>query len=390
LKREKKWTRGCKNPTFQTRQRGFLLNKRYVGRRLRTLRIKEGVMEKKKWIARGLSVDLIAVLVILTFVVVGVESASAQKRESPVVLKVSHDLPGTSKGTKVVMANMFKELVESRSQGGIVVQIHPGGELYNDPDGLVATSKGTIFSQVVSSDALTTWEPGIEIFSMYGLFDGRDHCTRFLADKNGGQELYGRLEKKRLFVRLYVSGPWLLWTKTQVNSLEDLKGMPIRTSLSKMEASCIQALGCTTFPLAVGELFTAAQTGMIKGTVTLPLSVASRKLEEVFHFCVIEPPFEINYAGMAVSKVVLDKLSPDLRKIVTTSLDEAADFTSTQGVKVNDDYVKELRGKGVTFVKLSPPEWAKFRTKFSEVHKKFVAENPKALEGLMKGVEATR
>lgn len=187
-----------------------------------------------------------------------------------------------------------------------------------------------------------------------------------------------------------MSGPWLLWTKTQVTNLDNLKGMPIRTSLSKMEASCIQAIGCTTFPLAVGELFTAAQTGMVKGTVTLPLSIASRKLEEVFHFCVLEPPFQINYAGMAISKVVLDKMGSDIKKIVIESLEEAAEFTTKQAVKVNEDYVKELRTKGVTFVNLSPSEWAKFRAKFKEVHKKFVAENPKGLEGLMKVVEETR
>ncbi len=326
----------------------------------------------------------------IALVAIGSKPTAAQTKDAPLVLKVSHDLPGTSKGTKVVMANKFKELVESRSQGRVAVQIHPGGELYNDPDGLVATSKGHIFSQVVSSDALTPWEPGIEVFSMYGLFDGRDHCARFLADKDGGQEIYRRLEKKRLVVRFYVSGPWLLWTKTQVTTLDDLKGMAIRTSLSKMEASCIQSLGCTTFPLAVGELFSAAQTGMIKGTVTLPLSVASRKLEEVFHFCVVEPPFEINYAGMAVSKAIVDPMPPDLRKVVLDSLDEAADYTSTQGVRVNEDYIKQLKTKGVTFVKLSPSEWAKFRSKFKEVHTKFVAEKPKALEGLMKIVEKTR
>lgn len=351
---------------------------------------KEDVMEKKSLVIRVIIICLVVILSGLPFMGICIKPAIAQTKESPMVLKISHDLPGTSRGTKVVMANKFRELVDSRSQGRVVVQIHPGGELYNDPEGLVASSKGTIFSQVVSSDALTPWEPGIEVFSMYGLFEGREHCARFLAHKNGGQEIYGRLEKKRLIVRLYVSGPWLLWTKTQVINLEDLKGMPIRTSLSKMEASCMQALGCPTFPLPVGELFTAAQTGMVKGTVTLPLSIASRKLEEVFHFCVLEPPFQINYAGMAISKVVLDKMAPDIKKIVIESLDEAAEYTTKQAVKVNEDYIKELKAKGVTFIKLPPPEWAKFQAKFKEVHKKFVAENPKALEGLMKVVEETR
>jgi TRAP-type C4-dicarboxylate transport system substrate-binding protein len=347
-------------------------------------------MGKKNLAIRVFIICLIAVLYALPFMGIGAKPAIAQTKESPMVLKVSHDLPGTSRGTKVVMANKFKELVDSRSQGRVVVQIHPGGELYNDPEGLVATSKGTIFSQVVSSDALTPWEPGIEVFSMYGLFEGREHCARFLAHRDGGQEILRRLEKKRLLVRLYVSGPWLLWTKTQVTNLDNLKGMPIRTSISKMEASCIQALGCTTFPLAVGELFTAAQTGMVKGTVTLPLSIASRKLEEVFHFSILDPPFQINYAGMAISKLVLDKMGSDIKKIVIESLEEAAEFTTKQAVKVNEDYVKELRAKGVTFVNLSPSEWARFRSKFKEVHKKFVAENPKALEGLMKVVEETR
>lgn len=347
-------------------------------------------MEKKKLVTLAVIACFVLVLSALPFVAAWSKKVLEPTKESPLVLKVSHSLPGTSKGTKVVMSKKFKELVEQRSAGRVKVVIHPGAELYKDPAGLVATAKGTIFSQVVSSDALTTWEKGIEIMSMYGTFDSREHGGRFLAHENGGQEIYRRLEKKGLVVALYVSGPWMLWTKTKVTTADDLSGMKIRTTKSKMEAACMKALGCVVYPLPVSELYSAAQTGLVAGTVTLPLSVASRKLDEVFHFSVLKPVFNYNYAGMAVSKSILDSMPSDIRKIVLKSLYEAADYTTTRAVSVNENYIKKLEKRGVTFVTIAPAEWANFQKRFKKVHDKFLEENPKAFKGLIKVVEKTR
>jgi C4-dicarboxylate-binding protein DctP len=311
----------------------------------------------------------------------------AAAKESPIVLKVSHSLPGNSKGTKVVISKKFKELVEQRSGGKLKVELHPGAELYKDPDGLVATARGTIFSQVISSDALATWEKGIEILSMYGMFDDREHCTRFVAHEKGGQEIFRRLEKKGLVVSLFQSGTWMLWTKDKVSSIDDLSGMKIRTTKSKMEAASMKALGCIVYPLPVSELYTAAQTGLVAGAVTQPLSIASRKLEEVFHFALQKPAFNINSAGMAVSKIVLNSLPSDLKKIVLQAINEANDYTNDQAAKVDEYYTEKLKGSGVTFVTLPPPEAAKFKKRFKTVHDEFIKENPKALKGLLEVVE---
>jgi len=347
-------------------------------------------MKKKK----GVTVTLVACFAVvvtgLPFAAAWAKPVAAPTKESPMVLKLSHSLPATSKGTKVVMSNKFKELVEQRSGAKVKVVIHPGAELYKDPAGLVATAKGTIFSQVVSSDALTTWEKGIEILSMYGTFDDREHGGRFLAHENGGQEIYRRLEKKGLVVALYVSGPWMLWTKTRVTSANDLTGMKVRTTKSKMEAACMKALGCIVYPLPVSELYSAAQTGLVAGTVTLPLSIASRKLDEVFRFSVEKPVFNYNYAGMAVSKKLLDGMPSDIRKIALESLYEAADYTTTQAVSVNDNYIKKLEKRDVTFVTIAPAEWGNFHKRFKQVHEKYVKENPETFKALLEVVEETR
>ena len=152
----------------------------------------------------------------------------------------------------------------------------------------------------------------------------------------------------------------------------------------------MQALGANVYSLPVSELFTAAQTGMVKGTVTLSLSVASRKLEEVFRFCVVKPPFKIDFTGFAYSKSLFDKMPSEIRKLIIDSMIDANKYASEEAVKVDKHYINDLKTKGVTFVELTPSEWAKFQEKFEEVQKKYLAENYKALEGIMKAVKETR
>ena len=142
--------------------------------------------------------------------------------------------------------------------------------------------------------------------------------------------------------------------------------------------------------MPVSELYTAAQTGLVEGTVTLPLSVASRKLEEIFRFSVLKPVFTYNYLGMPVSKPVLDGMPSDIRKIVLESSNEAVDYGTSQTMTVCENYIKELKGKGVTFVTITPAEWAQFHKRFREVHESFIEDNPKAFKELFKVVEQTR
>jgi len=344
-------------------------------------------MKKKRLVTVWLIVGFFLLFAGLSFAASWGKQAIAATKESLVVLKISHSLPGTSKGLKVLISKKVKELIEQRSGGRLKVEIHPGAELYKDPDGLVATARGTIFSQVVSSDALATWEKGIEILSMYGMFDNREHVTRFVADENGGQEIFRRLEKKGLVVSLYQSGTWMLWTKNKVTSIDDVNGLKVRTTKSKMEAASMKALGCIVYPLPVSELYSAAQTGLVDGAVTQPLSIASRKLEEVLHFALQKPAFNINSAGMAVSKVVLNSLPSDLKKLVLQSINEATDYTNDQAAKVDKYYAEKLKASGVTFVTLLPAEAAKFKKRFKKVHEAFVKENPKALKGLLEVAE---
>jgi C4-dicarboxylate-binding protein DctP len=331
---------------------------------------------------------LSAYLISMFIAFVPLTSAKAEQptKEKPLVLKISHETPAGQISAKSMSSDKLKQLIEARTEGRVKVEIHPGGELYKDPDGLMAAARGIIFCQQASLDVLTEWEPGFEVTCLYGLYTDEEHFVRFLNHKSGGKELIKRLEKKGLTGDIYLSNPWRLWTKVKVTKVEQLKGMPIRTSPAKVEAKAMEALGCRVFSMTAGEIYTAAQTGMIDGVVTLPLAVGGRKLDDIFKFCVIKPAFKQNGVMMALSKMQLDRMPSDIRNIIDKSLPEVCEATTEYSKKLDQDWINKLKARGVTFLSLEPAEWREFDAKFKVVREGY----RKVLGNLMDMAEKTR
>ena len=69
---------------------------------------------------------------------------------------------------------------------------------------------------------------------MYGLFDGRDQCARFLAHEQGAHEIFRRLEKIEIDPEILCKRTLVAIDKKKVSTIENLEGMSGRTSLSKI------------------------------------------------------------------------------------------------------------------------------------------------------------
>jgi TRAP-type C4-dicarboxylate transport system substrate-binding protein len=272
-------------------------------------------MKKNRALGLFGGISLVLALLIFPFTV----AFSATTQTPTFTLKISHGQAGNpADNDKHGAATRFKDIVEKQTNGAVKVEIYPLGQLYADKDSVVAVADGTIFGAILGADVLPPWEKSTYIFQFPGLFMDKDTMHRFLGSEKGGKEVEKRLMESGLFPAWWLSGAHQFFTaKKQITSLADAKGLKIRCNESEILNKTIQALGASGINMSSSEMYTAAQTGMIDGALTLESSVTGRKLQEVFHFSLNDPVWTSSNLGVSIASVkTLNKLPSDIRKIV--------------------------------------------------------------------------
>ncbi|MDE0112559.1 MAG: TRAP transporter substrate-binding protein DctP [Albidovulum sp.] len=208
-----------------------------------------------KWVAAGLAATVLAV---------GASSAAEYNLRSV----VGPDLNDEDYDGIIV----FKDYVESRSNGEISVEIFAGTQLCaNGAECLQGISDGTMDVYISTSGGAAGIFPYVQIFDLpYLLRDDRVaekvlegdfvHLLRdFALEDSGGT------------IRLMTIGNTGGWrnfanTKKVVQMPSDLEGMKIRTVVADLPQELVKALGASPTPIPWPELFTSFQTGVVEGS----------------------------------------------------------------------------------------------------------------------------
>jgi TRAP-type C4-dicarboxylate transport system substrate-binding protein len=312
--------------------------------------------------------------IMLVLVIVGLATSGEKTTPKvPIILKICHAMPA-GPSQKGIPALKLKELVETRTNGRVKVEIYPAAQLYKDPDALVAVSNGTIFGVITDYSPLSKWDKGFQVINMFGVFDNEDHLWRFIESDKGGKELERRLEKKGLILGWCAVGYTNLWTRDKpINRVDDLQGLKIRVMPAPILVDAVKAVfACDAIALGVADLYTAAQQGMIDGTITLPVSIRQRMLHEVFRYCMERPRFNYTSTNPVISKIQLNNLPSDIKKIVLDSFYEACKVVRPYCMAdTTEEALKVMRAAGVKFTSMSAEEWAKVMKAYEPVRKKW-------------------
>ena len=287
-------------------------------------------------------------------------------------LKFSTWHPPASREVKTVWIPMMEEL-KKRSNGRITYTMYAGGALGKGPEHFDIVRKG--LSDIGYFTA--TWTPGrfplTDVLSMATWVDGKD-----LATSIGNKMADSMLDKEFPGVKvLELNGciQAFLWTTKPVKTLEDLKGLKIR-SPGGMQTAYIKALGCEPVFMPLGDVYMAMDTGTIDGLVTCPPLVLAFKLYEVAKYGV-KATFGCVSEGVVMNKKVWDKTPPDLQKII---MDVAGNpFATTHGLdkKTYAQMIKDIEAKGVTIYDLPDDQEKKWFERFQECTRQWAAEMEK-------------
>lgn len=215
----------------------------------------------------------------------------------------------------------FNECLEKSTEGALKVKIYPQGQLGGERDITEGLQLGSVDFQATSIGVTGTFIPALRILNLPFLFKGPKH---WMAVMNGptGQLILGKAREQGDQVGLKVlaiAAPDFrlpMNNKRPIKSMEDFKGLKIRTMQVPIHMKAYKSIGASPVPLPFGELYTALQTGVVDGNENGPLTLYGKKFYEVQKYMTMLPVVS-NGGIFVMSKATWGKLSSEHQLAVT-------------------------------------------------------------------------
>lgn len=290
------------------------------------------------------------------------------------------DLPTAWAATNYqsVCLKIFVDEVFERTDGQVKINIHYGGALgYKGPEMLSVVRDGLVPIGDILKNAQTGEEkffgvtslpflaPGVVELRMLELF------TRPVEDK-----LLEKHNQKMLY-----QVPWPsrnLYTKKEINTLDDLKGLKIRT-VSKEDSDLLSALGATPIQMPWGEVVTSLATGVIDGVGTSSASGVDGKFWEFTGYA-SRWNWQCSEDMVNVNLDAWNRLSPELQEIIEETARELEPQFWKIAVESNREDEKVLAENGIKVYDPNPELKAKFTELSRNIWEEHMEEVPESVQ----------
>lgn len=264
----------------------------------------------------------------------------------------------------------FQKEVEEQTDGHVIVEIYPEGELGNETEMTVAVSEGEL--EAVRGGDLEfvpkTTMLGLPMIAD-NLEEARTLCySDFVSDMLSSAETDYNM--KVLAVGDDSGFRQITNNVRPIRQPSDMKGLKMRTVLEVIDLS-MQEFGASTLAIPFTELYDALASGEVDGQENPLALIDSNKFYEVQDYCTI-----IDYMFfpelMYVNLDWWNSLPPEYQKILTDSARRMMDENARITDRENESYMRHIEENGCEIYVLSEEERAAFQPLAENVWQEYV------------------
>jgi len=282
----------------------------------------------------------------------------------------------TQNETQHQFIKFYKEALEAASHGRIEVQVYPNSQLGPIPREIEGVQLGTIQGYIGPVDFFVGVEPRYGVFSAPMLFRDEANVAATIHDPELQQIILTMAEPKRLVgLATLAIGAADYAAKRPLLRLTDFEGKKLRINGTELERAKMSRLGASGIAMPLSEVMPALSQGAIDGTISgLSVFVAFKMNDLVKVITVTNDTMLVSLA--VISQVWLDKLPPDLRKVVLdtgrTVQPKAQDWQVEFTKQLANDWTKV----GGEIHMLPPEDLAKMKTLLGTVGDEVTKNQP--------------
>lgn len=298
-------------------------------------------------------------------------SSPSKVSAAPIVMRLAETHPQDYPTTKGDYE--FARLVKERSNGRIIIEVFHSKQLGEERAVIEQVQLGAIDMTRVSISAVSAFVRDLDAFQLPYLYRDAAHMWKVL---NGpiGQEILKKHEASNFVgVGWFEGGSRNFYTKKQVKTVSDLKGMKIRVQQAPLMVGMVEALGAVATPLPYGEVYSALKTGVVDGAENNWPSYLTTSHFEVAKYFITDEHTRVPEITVG-SKKVFDKLSKQDRAIIFKAAQDAVAYQIKLWNEFEKVAEKTVKEKGSIVTEVSPAEKKKFMDAMKPLYDKQPAE----------------
>ena len=241
----------------------------------------------------------------------------------------------------------FKELVEERSGGRIIVEPHIAGSLGGARDIVEGVQLGTIEMGDVENGPMDSFVPAAAVWNLPYLFTSLEQVHK-IQQSDIGKNIQAGFEAVGIKHLSFNDGGFRYFTNSKhpITCADDFKGLKIRVMESPIYIGMVESMGGSAVPMAFQELYTGLQQGTVDGQENpLDLIYAQRYFEVQKYLSLSE---HLYYPRQHIINLdFYNSLPADLQEIIAQASIDACAYQNEYFVEYTAKMLDALKAEGM-------------------------------------------
>jgi tripartite ATP-independent transporter DctP family solute receptor len=254
-----------------------------------------------------------------------------------------------AKSPQAVAAQRFADRVTEESGGELTVNFFPNGSLGTETDNFNAVSNGELGMVLGGSTGIDMFAPEFLFFQTPYMMKDVEHVRAFL-ESDLHDDMVAKMDQKNIHLLGHIERGWRNSTANKpFRTPEDLKGLKLRLPESPTWIAAWKALGVRATPVALPELYSALQTGVVEASEGPYEQFATFSLNEVQDYVInTEHIFEVT--EFWIDKELYESLTDEQRGWIDDAAAEAVASGSEEAAEQSQVFLEQLTDAGMKVV----------------------------------------
>lgn len=263
----------------------------------------------------------------------------------PIVLKFSDCHNPTA--TNHLAFQKMAEVVKEATNGAIEIEVYPSSQLGDVGASQEAIQMNTLDMAVTNLAVIGSVIPEFGAVGGPFLFESDEHIQKAMEGELG-QYYADKAAEKGLNICGYLyTGFRHCFTSKPINTVDDFKGLKIRTMENPVDGGIFNAIGAQATPMAYSELFTAIQQGTVDGGENTIANYLSDGFSEVAPYLTLSG-HTYNICIILISNEAIEKIPADMRDAFFAACKDGIAQASAMVLQANEDAIETLKANGAT------------------------------------------
>lgn len=293
-------------------------------------------------------------------------ASAAPAEDEPVTLTLNHD--GSTTHPYQYGSEKLAELAKEYSNGTINIEIYPASQIASGTKAVEFVQMGTLDIALCASTSMVNFVPETGVIDMPFLFKNKEEVFKIL-DGEIGKELEATAEAAGFVILGWADNGFKCVSNSvhPITGKADYEGLKIRVPETETFIKMYEALGALPTPMAVGEVYTAIQTGVVSGQDNTVANFVKNKYFEIQDYLTVS-----NHIYTAEPYVMsTDKfysLSENQQEALRRAVKEACEYERELSLKQDEENIKTVEDAGVEIVYLSDEAIAEIKEAVQPVY----------------------